>query len=211
MYLSLIKRQFGDDENAMQPFFVKEIEACVMGLQRNIERLLPGNVPELSLVAKASSSQNLAELLLELNLAFVEVAAEAGVRLKVRIDNLKGVKVASDPDLLAGIISNLISNGIKFRKPDMSDGVSWVLVACVRLDREIRIDVADNGIGIEKMHQEVIFSPGVRVAGNLQLNARGHGLGLASAMASLSELRGHRIFLKSRPNIGSRFSIYIPR
>jgi signal transduction histidine kinase len=67
-------------------------------------------------------------------------------------------KVHADPVLLRQLLQNLIINGIKNRR-DIRDNIQPQI--SIRAGRtaedEIRIDVQDNGIGIEKKDQEYIF------------------------------------------------------
>jgi len=100
---------------------------------------------------------------------------------------------------LEQILLNLISNASKFTpqggRIEMSVAVH---------DSALLIEVADNGIGISKDKQELVFQPYYQVN-----SGRGSGLGLAITKF-LVELHGGRIWLESEPGKGSRFFCSLP-
>ena len=110
--------------------------------------------------------------------------------------------VRSDPNLLAEVITNLVSNAIRYT--DKGD----VSMVCVERDGHCHLEVSDTGIGIEPDQIEEIFrefhqckSPGT--------NTEGFGLGLA-IVRRLTDLLDHRIEVDSNPGKGSRFTITVP-
>ncbi|HNP63934.1 MAG TPA: PAS domain S-box protein [Woeseiaceae bacterium] len=110
--------------------------------------------------------------------------------------------VRSDPNLLAEVITNLVSNAIRYTHS------GEVQVNCVAYDGECRLDVVDTGIGIEKDQLEPIFTEfhQCRVPGR---SNEGFGLGLA-IVRRLAKLLDHRIDVESEPGKGSRFSVAVP-
>lgn len=79
---------------------------------------------------------------------------------------------------------------------------------CVGLScmpHNIVITVADNGLGIEKKHQEKVF--GMFYRANEQVS--GSGLGLYIVKETLDKLQGH-IAMESSPGIGTTFTVYVP-
>lgn len=112
----------------------------------------------------------------------------------------------SDEGKLSQILRNLVSNAIKFTE---------VGEICVRAEvlgegRDLRIAVADTGIGIPPQFHEQLFEEFVQVENPLQKQARGTGLGL-SLSKRLSELLGGTITVASEPGRGSTFVVQIPR
>jgi signal transduction histidine kinase len=100
---------------------------------------------------------------------------------------------------LEQILLNLISNASKFTP----QGGRIEISVAVR-DSALLIEVADNGIGISKDKQELVFQPYYQVNGG-----RGSGLGLAITKF-LVELHGGRIWLESELGKGSRFFCSLP-
>lgn len=110
--------------------------------------------------------------------------------------------VRSDPNLLAEIMQNLVSNAIRYTD------AGKVTMDCHDDGKLLQIDVHDTGIGIEAQHLEEIFREfhQVKTAG---VNKEGFGLGLA-IVRRLADLLGHEIVVESTPGMGSCFSIRLP-
>jgi len=113
--------------------------------------------------------------------------------------------VLSDPILLERILTNLISNAIRYVP---QNGI--VMVACRKRGEHICIEVRDNGPGIPAAEQQNIFKEFVQLANKARDRSKGLGLGLA-IVDRLSKLMGHHITLRSAPQRGSTFAIEIPR
>lgn len=90
----------------------------------------------------------------------------------VRVGPLPHVMV--DPDLLYSVVLNLLTNAIKFARPDTQPIVS---VTADRLSDHWRFRVTDNGIGVPAARQEAMFELFARADGSTS----GHGIGLATA------------------------------
>ena len=110
--------------------------------------------------------------------------------------------VLMDPVRVGAIIVNLLSNAVKFTGP----GGAIVVEAGLAPDGSLRIDVADNGIGIPPGQREKIFEKFHRVAGP---DLPGTGLGLSIAR-EYARLHGGDVTVESTPGVGSRFSLRIP-
>ena len=150
-----------------------------------------------------------------------DIIDKALVNLETVIKN-EGVAIEIDANLpvikgdeiaLMQFFQNLISNGIKFKKP----GVPPVIKIYSRelnkseLGYDFKICVRDNGIGIAPEHQKRIFSPLVRLHSNDEFE--GSGLGLAISKKIISQHLGDLwiesvpgesttvcVLLKSNPN-----------
>ncbi|MDE3059763.1 MAG: hypothetical protein KGJ06_01985 [Pseudomonadota bacterium] len=108
-----------------------------------------------------------------------------------------------DPIRLKQIVTNLVSNAIKF-----TDRGSVTLK--VELDGDtVKIDVADTGIGIPKDKQESIFSKFSQADSSITRKYGGTGLGLAITR-KLVRLMDGSISVVSEPGIGSTFTVQIP-
>ena len=130
------------------------------------------------------------------------VAAEKGVRLRVRPCE---VWALSDPVQLHRILLNLLSNALRYTS------AGAVLLACRVKDggRSAWIEVWDTGIGIAPEHQDAIFKEFYQV-GNLERErSKGLGLGL-NIVQRTARLLGHPLQLWSCPGKGSRFRVEVP-
>jgi signal transduction histidine kinase len=138
-------------------------------------------------------------------------AGNCGVTLRYRprrVDQKRAL-VRSDADWAPRVLSNLVSNGIKYADP-AKKGRCTVIVGVVRTPNYVRIDVVDNGIGIAPQHWDAIFQPFVQIGNPERDREKGLGLGLSIVNAVVSLLEGHRIELKSMEGQGSRFSVRLP-
>ncbi len=105
---------------------------------------------------------------------------------------------------LTSVVYNLLDNALKY-SPDRPE----IAVRLFCEANEIKLEVADRGIGISPEHRERIFEKFYRVpTGNVH-NAKGHGLGL-SYVASVVQQHGGRIGVEEREGGGSVFSIALP-
>lgn len=111
--------------------------------------------------------------------------------------------VNSDPVYLLRSIQNLVVNAIQYTEPG-----GRVLVGCRRRGDKVILQVWDTGIGIARKDQERVFEEFTR-ADNVQLGS-GMGLGL-SVVDRACRLLGHKLSLRSKPGIGSVFSIEMDR
>lgn len=129
--------------------------------------------------------------------------AEARVRdvtLKLRPTTVWG---CSDPVLFERIVTNLVSNAVRY-----SPG-GRVLVACRRRGGCIRIEVRDSGIGIPQDCQTMIFQEFIQLHNPERGRGKGLGLGLA-IVRRLTDLLEHPLSLRSMPGCGSVFAIEVP-
>lgn len=110
--------------------------------------------------------------------------------------------LVSDPELIRLIVSNLVTNAIKF-----TDAGSVAISLSYRDGH--RIEVTDTGRGIESDSQHRIFEPFEQLEPSRKKHNPGVGLGLALVKA-LSSALGARVELTSRPGSGSTFAIVFP-
>ncbi|MGF1584727.1 MAG: sensor histidine kinase [Bacteroidales bacterium] len=110
----------------------------------------------------------------------------------------------TDPEKLRLIISNLISNAIKFS----SAGQTIELNVTMR-ESKLVIRVKDHGTGISQEDQKIIFDRFRRLDTGINSLNRGHGLGLSVNKALLDMLEGN-ISIDSEQGKGAEFVISVP-
>ncbi len=140
-----------------------------------------------------------------LDQALTAVKIESEAR-KARISvNGANFRVVGNTSVLGQILSNLISNAIKFVPSDATPEVS---IAFEEKADFIRISVRDNGIGIPETHQERIFKIFERLHSDLEYP--GTGIGLAIVQRATDKMGG-RVGVQSTPGRGSTFWIELPK
>ncbi|WP_027182878.1 hybrid sensor histidine kinase/response regulator [Desulfovibrio inopinatus] len=112
-------------------------------------------------------------------------------------------KVNGDAKRLEQVVSNLLSNALKF-----TDKGSVSVTASV-LGSKMLVSVADSGIGIESGSREDIFDAFKQLGDTLTDKPRGTGLGLALCRA-IVEHHGGALDVTSMPGLGSVFTFCLP-
>jgi PAS domain S-box-containing protein len=123
---------------------------------------------------------------------------------EIRVD-VDGVsEVLADRDRLIQILTNLVSNAVKYSPPDAP-----VSVTATRSGRAAEITVQDRGIGLTEGDLAQLFEKFYRVDRPHVREAGGTGLGLYITK-NLIKLHGGEIRVKSEPDAGSTFVFTIP-
>lgn len=131
------------------------------------------------------------------------LAATANVNLTY--SPLPEVAVLMDSERTQQVLTNLISNAIKFSPEESTVNIE---VSLTNRD-EVLFEVKDQGPGIAPEDQEHIFEQFRQVDGSKTPIVKGTGLGLAISKG-LVEQHGGRIGVKSQPGQGSCFYFYLP-
>ncbi len=131
-----------------------------------------------------------------------EFARQARQKRLVFVTEPNGTIIRSDPNLLAEIIQNLVSNAIRYTEQGQ---VSLTLRIVGDM---LSIDVCDTGIGIPGDQLDEIFKE-FRQIERPGAASEGFGLGLA-IVRRLADLLDHRIEVSSELGKGSCFSVIVP-
>jgi len=116
------------------------------------------------------------------------------------------VVVEADRSQLVHLIENLVSNAIKYRKPDAPPSVT--VTARHLPDQGTEIAVEDSGIGFDAAYAALIFEPFKRL--HTRADYPGSGIGLAICR-TISDRHGWSISATSECGKGSRFAVLLPR
>jgi signal transduction histidine kinase len=134
----------------------------------------------------------------------VDMLVEPTTPQRVRVE-VEGVipEVWADPDRLERVVTNLLTNALKYSPSD-----SEVLVRLTAQKEEVMISIADHGQGIAPEDTPYLFDRFYRVAASR--NVEGLGLGLyITRMLVLAH--GGRIWVESERGRGSTFFFTVPR
>jgi len=117
-------------------------------------------------------------------------------------------KVMADEQYLTEAIANLIDNALKYSKDEIE-----ISVKTFDTDKNILLKVRDNGIGITKEEQQVIFDKFGRAAiheKNRKGGVSGFGLGL-NYVDQVMQAHGGKVTVSSEKDKYSEFTLYIPK
>ncbi len=134
---------------------------------------------------------------------FAERAHRAGLDIVCDLPVDLHTHYSGDPDRLRQVLTNLISNALKFT--EQGEVVIRATLEHAADDAHLlRFEVRDTGIGIPSEHQQRIFDSFTQADGSTTRKFGGTGLGLAICR-QLSTLMGGEIGLESTPGRGSTF------
>jgi CheY-like chemotaxis protein/anti-sigma regulatory factor (Ser/Thr protein kinase) len=134
--------------------------------------------------------------------AFEAVADQKGLNLVVRLDDEIG-HCEGDPTRVRQVVSNLVSNALKFTE------CGEVEVIARRVGEDVELSVSDTGLGMTPDSIATLFEKFTQAEASTTRRFGGTGLGLAICR-DLVELMGGRIDVESAPGDGSLFIVTLP-
>lgn len=182
---------------------IARIQECTNSLDGLFSELLDLSRLETGGMQPNRETFNLDDIFKRISDSFRMIAERNDLRLSVRKTDLA---VCTDPTMLTRILSNLVSNALNYTEH------GGVLVGARRRGGFARIDVWDTGLGMDDSVRQHAFDEFFRAdPGKQHRDHSGHGFGLGlSTVHKLAELLAAPLELKSRPERGSVFSIYVP-
>ncbi len=136
----------------------------------------------------------------------LELMAEANdITLNFKEGTNKTIFVNGDKERIRQVLINLINNGIKYGK---ESGNIWI--GFYDMDKNILIEISDDGIGIEENKLSRLFERFYRVDKSRSREKGGTGLGLA-IVKHIIEAHNQTINVRSKPNIGSTFGFTLTK
>jgi len=192
---------------------LERMEAATQRMRSLIDDLLKYSHATFKSVtfAKVNISQLVQEVLADMVASIEEKEA------KISIGPLP--QLTGDRRQLRQLLQNLISNALKYKKPDVPPQISITATTVSATDvpfptalsngfqRYYLIEVADNGIGFEQEHAEKIFNVFQRLHGRNEFS--GTGIGLAIVRKVIDNHNGF-ISAESELDKGAVFKIYLP-
>ncbi|MEM6281288.1 MAG: ATP-binding protein [Chloroflexota bacterium] len=143
------------------------------------------------------------KLAVEIHDEHVLAAQERGLSFTIIIDSALPLEMYGDPNRIKQIVSNLVSNAIKFT----AEGDVTVTLQQVKSEWLIRVQ--DTGVGIPQHSHRYIFDAFRQVDNSTTRVHGGTGLGL-SIVRNLATMMGGRVSLESEVDAGSTFSVTLP-
>lgn len=141
--------------------------------------------------------------LLEDIVSEIKLIAKAGQDIQIKYESKSEYRIVQDSRLLRHIISNMLSNALKFSPEN-----AIIEISVKSKSKNVEIKVKDDGIGIPKADLENLFTRFFRSENAGQIQGTGLGLSIAK---QYSQLIGGDVSCKSEENKGSEFIVSIPK
>ncbi|GAA5003847.1 ATP-binding protein [Lysobacter lycopersici] len=194
--------------SANQLEMVRTAYSSSQQLLRIVDDILDYSKLEADRLELETTNFNLRELLENVIRLMDRPAESKGLRLYLHLDPGVRLPVRGDPVRLRQVLTNLISNAVKFTEKG-SVSVHVQRLGETAAQHQLRFEVRDTGIGIPHEAMERLFSAFSQADASTTRLYGGTGLGLAICKR-IVELMGGRIGVKSETGRGTDFWFEIP-
>lgn len=195
------------DSPEKQKKYIKTICSSIDDTERILDDLLTVSRLELNSYQLNKSDVNVKEL-------FNDCAADVGDMLEKNnfdfissINCRENTQISIDTDRFARVISNIISNCIKYRRDDVK---SKVVMSLNEYDSTVILEISDNGTGVDSESMPKIFDAMYRADPARSKVSEGSGLGL-SVCKQIVEQHGGFIWAGNSEDNGLSIFISLPK
>ena len=199
LYATTLVERIDGDPVGKETELVRNMDASLEAVEEILTALLEISRLDAGAMKPELSVFRIDDILGQLKIELAPLAREQGLRIDFVPSSLS---IRSDRRLLRRLLQNLISNAIKYTVEGR------VLVGVRRRGESLEVQVLDTGLGIPGSQQKAIFREFERLAPAAK-TARGLGLGL-SIVERISRVLDHQILVRSKPGVGSLFSVLVP-
>ncbi|QIA08083.1 hybrid sensor histidine kinase/response regulator transcription factor [Draconibacterium halophilum] len=172
-------------------------------LSKVVTQLLDFQKVDIGKERMAFTSVDIVKMVEDRVMMFESHAKSRGIDLVFKA-NCRKFETSVDERMIQKVIDNLISNGIKYSNPN-----SRVKVKLKCAASKWTIEVKDNGIGITKKAQKMLFREYYRGDNAINSKIVGSGIGLL-LVKNYVTLHGGKVTCESQSNVGSTFTVTIP-
>lgn len=134
--------------------------------------------------------------------SFLPAARQGGLRTRLHVQ--PGVQLEGDESQLERVVSNLISNAVKFTPPG-----GEIHIICRNEGDEVVFEVRDTGVGVPEEEQSRLFTRFFRSSLSAEQEKQGTGLGLY-IVKNVAQAHGGDVSVVSSPGEGSVFTVRLP-
>jgi len=194
--------QHADNDSKKKDEYIEIVNTCTQQLATLVNDLIDISMIESGTITLNISKFSATEMLSNLESVFSRPAAEKGLSFTIE-NELGGISIKSDQNKIFQVLTNLVSNAIKFT------ATGDVSVKASRINDTLVFSVRDTGIGIKESDRELIFDRFRQADIGLTRSYGGSGLGL-SICKGYAEFLGGKIWFESKPAKGSVFTFAVP-
>ena len=188
--------------------FIKTLKFSGNHLLTLVNDVLDYNKMESGKIVFEQTQFDLSDFLEEIMRSYSFRSKAKNLKFEIRKENNLPRTVIGDPIRLNQILSNLLSNALKFTN---KGSIMVIVKELNRVGNKCKMEfiVSDTGIGIPKDKHNLIFDSFTQASADTTRHFGGTGLGL-SICKKLIELQGGTISIESEPGTGSIFRFIIP-
>lgn len=201
-YLNMMVEKLAGDDIQNYQQMVQRSLGRIDGMKKMISDLLDLTRIESGQKVRQLQLLNLTDIAHEVVENHIPMAQQN--QIKISLLAPESLPFTADRSEIEIILSNLVSNAIKYNLPK-----GQVDLSIQRQEGQLVISCRDTGIGMDDLEQKKLFGEFVRIKNQKTKNILGSGLGL-SIMRKLVDLYGGRINLQSAPDKGTLFQIRMP-
>jgi len=183
-------------------YYTKVIEGDLGRTTLLVDNVLNWTANQLKGIQVHLEEFNLFELIESNIQLFKTQATEKGIQ--IRLDDPPAYNIRSDKHILHLVLRNLLANAVKFTPKQ-----GLISIKVERKSRMVKIEVKDNGVGIEPGILATLKNPKLVVSQLGTVNEKGTGLGLGLCHDYLDKIGG-TLTIESEVGKGSTFIVVIP-
>ena len=200
VYTQVMRKRFRREDDAMTSGQLERMEAQIDKLAKLITDLLDVSKIETGRLEYRSAPFDIESLVREI----VDQLRLSTETHEIDVEGEGPVTIAGDADRIGQIITNLLTNAIKY-----SPKADRVLVRVEPRGETVAVSVQDFGIGIDPRHQAEVFERFYRVTGPDERTYPGLGIGLYIAR-EIARRHGGDVAVESTQGEGSTFTLVLP-
>nr|WKN36217.1 response regulator [Tunicatimonas sp. TK19036] len=190
-----------DQPTPNQKTNLKTLQFSAQNLKKLVNNILEVSKIDADQIKTASEPFKLRELVQQVHQSLKHDADEKEISFALTIDSQVPDTVVGDSIRLTQILTNLISNAIKFTLEGYVQ-VTMKVLACEEGKVNVLFEVEDTGIGISEERMKTLFENPTPAEPNSPLSYSQSGLGLAITR-KLLQLHESDLHIESRPNEGT--------
>ena len=203
-YSEMLADGEANDEQTIKEF-CSVIQSQAKRLNRLIEDILNISRIESGLIKVEKKAVSLT-ILIEEQLQMIKSYAEEKNIEIIGQEPIVFDQVHADKDMISQVIVNLLSNAVKYTP---AGGSVKIETEVDETENLIRVTVTDTGVGIPEDEIEHVFDKFYRIGANNK-QAKGTGLGLNLVKQIVEKVHEGRVFVSSKPGVGSTFGFEVP-
>ena len=208
-YIDILREKLEGVEN-------EELSKIIHILERNSDNLLNLVEDILSLTNLESTSTGLLKTDVDLKeltenaiLGLTPLSEAAHISINLNVQEGLATEILANRNQFTEVLTNLISNAIKFSRPGGAVGIVIEEGSANELSKMLQISISDEGVGIPEAELDNVFASFFRASNVRNSEIVGTGLGLAIVSRIVEEHHGS-ITVESTLNIGTTFRVEVP-